>query len=51
MKKLPAILFALWTAIIASGCAEQPHSPFNSADQQRANAEKAQGEMSSDVKK
>lgn len=51
MQKLSTILFALWTAIAVSGCAKQPHSPFNSADQQRANSEKAQGEMSSDVKK
>ena len=49
MKIFLAILLALMTAIAASGCAEQ--STFNQPDQQRDHAEKAQGEMSSDMTK
>ncbi len=48
MNKFVAILCTLLTAYSASGCAE--HSAFNSPDQQRAHAEKGQGEMSSDMK-
>jgi hypothetical protein len=51
MNKLMAILFTLYTAFAATGCAEDSHSPYNSPDQQRAHAEKGQGEMSSDLKK
>ena len=50
MKKLTVVLFALFTAVAASGCAED-HSPFNSPDQQRAHSDKAQGELSSGVSK
>ena len=50
MNKFAAMLFTLCTLLIASGCAED-HSPFNSPDQQRAHADKSQGEMSSDMKK
>ena len=50
MNKFAAVLFTLCTLFIASGCAEE-HSPYNSPEQQRAHAEKAQSEMSSDMKK
>ena len=46
MNKLIAILLALFAAIAASGCAES-HSPYNSPDQQRSHADKAQGGMPS----
>jgi len=51
MKKFSAILYVLLTAIAASGCAEAPRSPYNSPEQQRDHAEKAQGELSSGVNK
>jgi hypothetical protein len=51
MKKPTAILLALLTVVAAVGCAEDTRSPYNSPDQQRSHAGKAQGELSSDVKK
>lgn len=51
MNKLVAILFSLYIACTATGCAEESHSPFNSPDQQRAHADKAQGELPSNLKK
>jgi hypothetical protein len=49
MIKAIVIFFTLLTAASASGCADR--SSFNSPDQQRAHADKGQGEMSSDLKK
>ncbi len=51
MNKFALILFTLYTAFLASGCAEEPHSPYNSPDQQRDRSDKAQGDMSSSMKK
>jgi uncharacterized lipoprotein YajG len=51
MNKFALILFTLYTAFLASGCAEDPHSPYNSPDQQRARSDKAQDDMSSSMKK
>jgi hypothetical protein len=52
MNKFTVILFTLYTAFLASGCAEEPHSnsPYNPPDQQRARSDKAQDGMSSDMK-
>ena len=55
MKKLILILCVFSMTVMASGCAEQSVTPEkksgNTADEQRAHAEKAQGELSSEVKK
>lgn len=48
MNKSP-ILFILFVACLISGCADQ--SAFNAPDQQRARSDKAQGDMSSSMKK
>jgi hypothetical protein len=52
MNKFTVILFTLYTAFLAAGCAEEPHShsPYNPPDQQRERSDKAQDGMSSDMK-
>ena len=47
MKKLFSILFIISIVNVVSGCASTP----GNGDEQRAHAEKAQGELSSEVKK
>lgn len=47
MKKLFSILFIISIANVVSGCASTP----GNGNEQRAHAEKAQGELSSEVKK
>lgn len=47
MKKLFSLLFIIAIANVVSGCASAP----GNADEQRARAEKAQGELSSETKK
>jgi hypothetical protein len=44
MKKTITILLALLTVVAAVGCAEE-RSPYNSPDQQRSHAGKAQGDL------
>jgi hypothetical protein len=51
MKRLILTLFIFSIAAAASGCAEQPSKLGSTPDEQRAHAEKAQGELSSEVKK
>lgn len=51
MNRLISMLAIFLTVLVASGCAEQPGKSGNTAETQRANAEKAQGELSSEVKK
>jgi outer membrane lipoprotein SlyB len=50
MNKLTYIL-ALYIMIAVSGCTSESNSKYNAPDQQREHAEKAQGEMSSDIQK
>ncbi|MFA5825785.1 MAG: hypothetical protein WC825_07410 [Gallionellaceae bacterium] len=47
MRKFISILFVYLTATAVTGCANSGNPP----DEQRARAEKAQGELSSEVRK
>lgn len=49
MKKFILALFVFAIAALVSGCAGQPEKSGNSADGQRARADKAQGELSREV--
>lgn len=52
MKKLIAILCAVSALGMIAACSEQPPKKTgNSAEVQRAHADKAQGELSSETKK
>lgn len=51
MKPLTTIILIMLTAFFVSACAEDPHSVFNSPDQQRAHADKAQSNLSSETNK
>ena len=51
MKSLIPALFIFAVFAVVSGCATQPSQSGNNADEQRAHAEKAQGELSSEVKR
>lgn len=53
MNRSISILVAFSIVLAASGCAEQPQpiKSGNTPEVQRAHAEKAQGELSSEVKK
>lgn len=51
MKKLIAILCAVFVLGMIAACSEQPKKTGNSAEVQRAHADKAQGELSSETKK
>ncbi len=47
MRKFILLLFVFWTVAAITGCANSGNPP----DEQRARAEKAQGELSSEVRK
>lgn len=49
MKILLSLLFIIVVAAVSSGCAEQPRKSVNTAGEQRSHADKAQGELASDV--
>ena len=51
MNRLISILVVFSIVFAVSGCAGQPDKTGSSSDAQRANAEKAQRELSSEVKK
>lgn len=51
MKKIISLILVFSFVGALAACAAQPGKPDNSADDQRARAGKAQGELSSEVKK
>ncbi len=51
MRKPISILFTLLLSLGLSACAKLPVKAVNSQEEQRSHAEKAQGELSSEVHK
>ncbi len=51
MKTLISIFLCLTIISVVSGCAGQQRNSGNSPDEQRAHAEKAQGELSTETRK
>jgi hypothetical protein len=51
MKKFISMMFIFWVALVVSGCASQPVNSPNSPSDQRDRADKAQGELSNEVRK
>lgn len=51
MRKPISILFLLFVTLGVSACANPPVKSVSSPDEQRSHAEKAQGELSTEVHK